>query len=326
MAFNSNPSSSKDNQSSSSGMDSSKINTEDEKHTDTTAWVPSKQKKLQHMTDFHEEYQQVFGEKASLCTIMKRKISYMNPPMPDSVCKEEMQNATMENDVIIEYITDAQGKKIKKLKPLLIKSEPNKEYTQVYSDDNLPDVPEENFLQKRNITIDSYSETISSDTSSDDDTISADSDNTTSSMEDKTCPWETNSTNIEATLHQIASGLKNAAEGYLNLVSHVSKLAPYEIPQVVAQIPPPPMDIPTPIRKALTIEGEEKVIDYLLCGEYEMTNTSWFKLQKEYNLSKNRIYSALKGKRRSGRSQYQQRRKQTVTPRPTTSYTNSETE
>ena len=45
----------------------------------------------------------------------------MNPPMPDSVCKEEMQSATPDNDVIIEYITDTQGRKVKKLKPLLIK-------------------------------------------------------------------------------------------------------------------------------------------------------------------------------------------------------------
>ena len=37
----------------------------------------------------------------------------MNPPMPDSVCQEEMQNATPDNDVIIEYITDAQGRKVK---------------------------------------------------------------------------------------------------------------------------------------------------------------------------------------------------------------------
>ena len=66
----------------------------------------------------------------------------MNPPMPDSVCKEEMQTATMENDVIIEYITDAQGRKVKKLKPLLIKTEPDREYIQhIHSDDNLPDVP-----------------------------------------------------------------------------------------------------------------------------------------------------------------------------------------
>ena len=69
------------------------------------------------MTEFHEEYQQIFGERASIHTIMKKRISHMNPPMPDSVCKEEMQNATVDNDIINEYITDAQGRKIKKLKP-----------------------------------------------------------------------------------------------------------------------------------------------------------------------------------------------------------------
>ena len=115
----------------------------------------------------------------------------MNPPMPDSVCKEEMQNMTVDtNDVIIEYITDAQGKKIKKLKPLLIKTEPDREYIQhVHSDDNLPDVPENNFIQKREVTIDSYSETISSDSSCDDSTVTADNDDSASSMEEKSCTW-----------------------------------------------------------------------------------------------------------------------------------------
>ena len=120
MAFVSNPSSSEDNQSC-SGTDLSITNTEDEKHIDMTNWTPAKWKKLQHMTEFHEEYQQIFGGRASICTVMKKRISHMNPPMPDSVCKEEMQNATVEN-VIIEYITDAQGRKVKKLKPLLIKN------------------------------------------------------------------------------------------------------------------------------------------------------------------------------------------------------------
>ena len=91
--------------------------TEDEKHIDTTNWTPAKWKKLQHMTKFHEEYQWIFGERALIRTIMKKRISHMNPPMPDSVCTEEMQNTTIENDVIIEYITDAQGRKVKKLKP-----------------------------------------------------------------------------------------------------------------------------------------------------------------------------------------------------------------
>ena len=44
--------------------------------------------------------------------------------MPKTVCEEEMQNAQLNNDeVIIEYITDAQGNRVKKLKPVFIKSE-----------------------------------------------------------------------------------------------------------------------------------------------------------------------------------------------------------
>ena len=281
MAFVSNPSPSEDNQSS-LGTDLNIINTEDEMHIDTTNWTPTKKKTLQHMTKFHEEYQWIFGEKASIHTIMKKRISHMNTPMSDSVCKEEMQNATVDtNDVIIEYITDAQGRKIKKLKPLLIKMEPDRDYIQhVNSDDNLPNVPEDNFLQKGEVTIDSYSETISSDSSCDNSTITADNDDSTSSMEDKSCVWEADSTGIEASLHQIASGLQNAAEGYLTLASHVSKIAPYELPQIITQIPPPPIDVPMPIRKALSVDGESKVVNYLLRGEYEMTNTSWSKLQK----------------------------------------------
>ena len=77
----------------------------------------------------------------------------MNPPIPDSVCKEEMQSAYVDgNEVIIEYIMDAQGNKIKKLKPLIIKSEPDREYVQhIHSDDNLSDVPEENFYKREKL-------------------------------------------------------------------------------------------------------------------------------------------------------------------------------
>ena len=240
----------------------------------------------------------------------------MNPPIPKSVCEEEMQNANLDtNEVIIEYITDAHGNKIKKLKPLLIKSEPNRNYVQhIPSDDNLPAVPESNFMQKREVTVDSYSESISSnDESSDDRTITANSDSSAAqSFENTPCKLETDSKEIEATLNQIASGLQNAAEGYLTLASHISKLAPYELPQIIAQIPPPPMDIPMPIRKALSIDGENKTIHYLLRGEYKITNTSWSKLQHKYNVSHNIIYTALTGKGRPGGSQYQQKRKWSV--------------
>ena len=115
------------------------------------------------------------------------------------------------------------------------------------SNDNLPAVPEENFTQKREITVDPYSESISSDDdTSDERTIIVDSNNSAApTFEDTPCEWEASPQGIEATLHQIAAGLQSAAEGYFTLASHMSKVAPYELSQVVAQIPPPPMDVTT---------------------------------------------------------------------------------
>ena len=113
------------------------------------------------------------------------------------------------------------------------------------------------------MTIDSYSKSISSndEDSSDDRTVMADSDSSaTPDFQEVPCEWEANSKGIEATLHQIAAGLQSAAEGYLALASHMSKVAPYKLPQVVAQIPPPPMDLPMPVQKALLIDGENKVL------------------------------------------------------------------
>ena len=172
-------------------------------------------------------------------------------------------------------------------------------------------MPEDKFTQKREITIDSYSESISSDDeASDDRTVTADSDSLAAqSFGDTPCKVETDAAEIEATLNQIASGLQSAAEGYLALVSHLPKLMPYKIPQVIAQIPSPPMNVPMPIQIVLSTKGENKTIHYLLHGEYELTNTSWSRLQQKYNVSHNTMYTALKGKGRPGSSLYQQKRK-----------------
>ena len=65
------------------------------------------------------------------------------------------------------------------------------------------------FMQKREVTIDSYSETISSNLSTgDDSTITADSDSlAASSFKETPCKLNVDTRGIEATLHQIASGL-----------------------------------------------------------------------------------------------------------------------
>ena len=208
--------------------------------------------------------------------------------MPKTVCEEEMQNAQLDNnEVIIEYITDAQGNKVKKLKPIFVKSEPDREHSlHVDSDDNLPAVPEENLTRERERTIDSYSESISSDDDpSNERTINTDGNSSAAAIFKETpCGREADPKGIEATLHHIATGLQSAAERYPALALHMSQLAPYELPQVVAQIPPPSIDVPLPIRKALLIEGKSKAESHLIHEEYELTNTSWSKLQKNTTL------------------------------------------
>ena len=170
-----------------------------------------------------------------------------------------------------------------------------------------------NFNQKHEITIDSYSETVSSDDeASDDRTITADSDSSEAQeFEDTPYPvdMKVTATDIEATIHQIASGLQSAANGYLALASHLPHLSPYELPQTIAQIPPPPINVPMPIRKALATDGENKTIHYLLCSDYKLNKLSWNQLQKKYKVSRDTVYSALKGKRRPGGSQYCQKKK-----------------
>ena len=137
----------------SSSTDLEEINTEDELATDISTWSDKERKKLQHMTEFHQEYQRVFGNKASLHTIIRKRLSHMNPPIPSSLCKEERQDAES-NEVIVEFITDSKGNRVKRLKPLFIKSEPNKTYIQhIPSDDDLPPVPEEKFSQNMRLQL-----------------------------------------------------------------------------------------------------------------------------------------------------------------------------
>ena len=76
------------------------------------------------------------------------------------------------------------------------------------------------------------------------------------------------------------------------------------------------MDVPIPVRKALTMKGEDKVVNYLLHGEYELNKTSWSKLQKKYDVSRNKIYAALKGKRRPGGSHISKRRNRGLNQKP----------
>ena len=146
------------------------------------------------------------------------------------------------------------------------------------------------------------------DEASDNRTVTAESDSL-EAQEFEDTPYETKATDIEATLNQIASGLQSAADGYLALASHLPNLSPYELPQTIAQILPPPINVPMPVRKSLAMDGENKTIHYLLHGDYELNNMSWNQLQQKYKVLRDTVYTALKGRRRPGGSQYHQKKK-----------------
>ena len=79
-----------------------------------------------------------------------------------------------------------------------------------------------------------------------------------------------------------------------------------------------------PIQKAVLVDSESKVVDHLIHGKYQLTNTSWSKLQKEYHVSRNIIYTAIKGRGRPRGSQYRQKKKKPIKPEATASTSHSE--
>ena len=75
--------------------------------------------------------------------------------------------------------------------------------------------------------------------------------NNVTEVEDSSCIKENKVIKIETALHQIATSLQHAAKGYLSLASCIHKLEPCDLPQMIAQIPPPPIDVPILIQKGL---------------------------------------------------------------------------
>ena len=67
----------------------------------------------------------------------------------------------------------------------------------------------------------------------------------------------------------------------MTLASCIHRLESYKIPQVVSQIPQTPMNVPMPIGKALTADDEDKVVNHLIRGEYELTKNFLVKIAEK---------------------------------------------
>ena len=71
---------------------------------------------------------------------------------------------------------------------------------------------------------------------------------------------------------------------------------PYELPQVIAQIPSPPMGVPMPIRTALLIDGENKAVNYLIHREYELNKLHGLNCRRNIALAETKFTLPLKEK------------------------------
>ena len=228
----------------------------------------------------------------------------MYESMPKEVADQEMKSAT-EEVTIIEMI-DAAGNKVKKLKPIFIKSEPDKEYVQKKAplpEDKLPPVPEHFFQREKCFEQDLLTD--------------QDESNDTRSTEESTVT-DVDPAQMEKALNSIALGLRQAAEGYDVIAKAVKQMEPYEIAGVVKQLPAPAVNVPRELQIAMKEDGPEKVVNRLLYAEHKRDNASYTSLQTKYQISRGKVEYAVKGTKRKGGSNKKQAKK--MKDEPSTSY------
>ena len=179
--------------------------------------------KYNQWVEFHEHYQRTHGIAGTSSQIF-RYISDLNKPaIPTEVAKEELTNVDIdEEQVQIVKMVDKDGKMIKKVKPILIKKELNREHaTKIPFERHLGEIV---FTDAERVTLHTtppveYFEeaTDDEDYKEDDEVISIESDSTAAeSMLDEDFE-ATDPMMFDASLIKITARLKQAAEGFEEL-------------------------------------------------------------------------------------------------------------
>ena len=201
-----------------------------------------------------------------------RYISDMNKPaIPAEIAREELANVDDdEEQVQIVKMVDKDGKLVKKVKPILIKKELDREHATVIPFEKHPG--EVSFTDAEQVPFRTtspveYVEEVRDDEDykNDDEVINIKSDpSAAESMLDD--DFETiNPLLFDASLIKITTGLRQAAEGFKELRTLLQNIPVTEIPKLVEEVPLPYL---TPMSKALVQAlqsvGEERLIDLAL--------------------------------------------------------------
>ena len=262
--------------------------------------------------EFHEHYQKTHGIAGTSSQII-HYISDLNKlAIPVEIAKEELANVYVDDkQVQIVKMVDKDGKLVKKVKPILIKKEINREHATVISFEKHPG--EVSFTDDKRVPFCTtspvqYVEEVTDDKDykDDDEVISIESDSSTveSMLDDD---FETvNPLMFDASLVKITTGLKQAAEGFEELRMLLPNIPITEVPKLVEEVPLPYL---TPMSKvlvqALQSVGEERLIDLALREEYDK-GASQVSLMIKYGVTRNRLHKIIMGASRPRGSQYQQ--------------------
>ena len=271
---------------------------------------------------FHEHYQRMHGIAGTSSQII-RYISDMNKPaIPTEIAKEELANVDIdEEQVQVIKMVDKDGKMVKKVKPILIKKELDREHATIIPFERHPG--EVIFTDAERVPFRTtppveYVEEVMDheDYKEDDEVISIESDSSAAeSMLDDDFET-TNPLIFDASLVKITTGLKQAAEGFKELWKMLLNIPVTDIPKLVEEIP---LLYLTPMSKALVQAlqsvGEERLIDLALQEEYDK-GAGQVSLMLKYTVTRNRLHKIIMGANRPGGSQYQQTVKKEMKDKP----------
>ena len=179
--------------------------------------------KYNQWVEFHEHYQRTHGIAGTSSEIFCYISDLNKPAIPAEVAKEELTNVDIdEEQVQIVKMVDKDGKMIKKVKPILIKKELDREYaTKIPFERNPGEIiftDAERFPLRTTPPVEYFEEaTDDEDYKEDDKVISFGSDSTAAeSMLDEDFE-ATDPMMFDASLIKITTGLKQAAEGFEEL-------------------------------------------------------------------------------------------------------------
>ena len=298
--------------------------TEEELEEEFNKLSASDKIKYNQWVEFHEAYQRTHGITGTSSQIFCYISDLNKPAIPPEVAKEELANVDIdEEQVQIVKIVDKDGKMVKKVKPILIKKELNREHaTKIPFERHLGEII---FTDAERVPLHTtpavkYFEeaTDDEDYKEDEEVISIESDSTAAkSMLDEDFKT-TDPMMFDASLMKITTGLKQDTEGFEELHKMLPSVLVTDIPKLIEETPLPYL---TPLSKemvqALQSVGEERLVDLALCEEHSK-GASQVSLILKYGVTRNRLHKVITGTSRPGGSQYQQTVKKEMKNRPAT--------